>query len=76
MTSAAAASLLTAFGTTGAHAGYKFGKGPGPASGSAAADFVFVDSDVTQLAGIKRVIIINYVISFQTKGSTPPWALQ
>jgi hypothetical protein len=59
-------------GATGANAWPKSGHGPGPASGSAASDFIFVDSNAAQLAGIKRVIIINYVIAFQTQGTSTP----
>lgn len=72
MTSVGAAAVLSAIDAIGTSAWAASGRGPGPASGSAASDFLFVDSNAAQLAGIKRVIIINYVIAFQTQGTTTP----
>jgi hypothetical protein len=72
LNSAGVSTLILLASVTPAQAWPSIGRGAGPAAGSAATDFVFVDSNASQLAGVKRVIIINYVIAFQTAATTTP----
>ena len=64
LATSAAATLASMIGANSA-AALPFGRPAENNSAAQQADIIFVDSSAAQLAGIRRVVIANYVVAFQ-----------